>query len=289
MKYIVTVILLVFVCSSCIREDDCPCTEGNTLEVEMKPVPYILEGDSVVGVLPYHRFVNRLDLLIFRNGKQDTGAVFDYEYCLEHPVIPLQLRPGKYDFLFAGNLLDHKALMWQFTEDGRLEARFSILDHQEPPLYLVSTDKTDFLFPAVLPVQLHIIVARIEVKLVNPPTWITGLDFTVSNIAKEVTDLGVLRDTTSLSKSIGVDYTGPGVYYVGLNAFPTYPGHPATVNVRLKGADRVSQFVIDDTRMTLQISRILQVSIEFETENDIKVSVEVNGKWEVIDEGKIEI
>ena len=76
---------------------------------------------------------------------------------------------------------------------------------------------------------------------------------------------------------------------MGMTTFPTYENFPALVDIKLKGENRLNQLVIDDRRLSFRSGRITRVSLEFTTENTVSVSVEINGKWEVIDEGEIEI
>ena len=98
-----------------------------------------------------------------------------------------------------------------------------------------------------------------------------------------------LSDTTSVYKTTDLKYIGPGDYWVGVNTFPTYKDHPAVVDVKLKGAEKVSQFVINDNRLLFRPGQIVRMSILFETESTIRVSVEIKEKWEIIDEGRVEI
>lgn len=294
----------IFVClfTSCMDEASCPCLGEAKVTFDMKDIPYIFEGNETIGYRPYYTLVDRLNILTFRERCLDTAFVYDYNYCKGHPDISMFLKPGSYHFLFVGNLFDHKTMSWKFTETGKLEAIFRILDHREPDVYFVALSSANLYGFTELPLRLQMLVSRLEIKVVNPPEGVTGFDFSVHNIAreiivegknedsgKEISPESKLNDTTSVYKTTEFKYAGPGEYWVGVNTFPTYEELPALVDVQLKGSSKINQLVINDDRLVFRSGRIIRLSILFVTEDSVTVSVEVNGKWEIIDEGKIEI
>lgn len=80
---------------------------------------------------------------------------------------------------------------------------------------------------------------------------------------------------------------GENIYRTGVNTFPTYPDLPALLNVRLVGTQAVAPIIVDDSRLHLIPGNITQIDIVFENEGHLKLSIEINGKWEVIDGGHI--
>ena len=301
MRYKVGIMMcfLLFGLEACMDEK-CDCLPEEGIAFMMKDVAYLFEGNEAIGYRPYYTLTDRLDILAFQNSQRDTTFSFDYAYCKEHPVIPVKLTPGKYQFLFVANLLDEKAMSWKSTSGEGLTATFRILENREPAVYLAAIRTADLWTISQLPVQLRMLVSRLEMKVVNPPEWITGLEFRVEHIAGKIIieeavsaenfQLGEeLQDTTFVYKSEKLNYPGPGEYWMGMNTFPTYENFPALVDIKLKGENRLNQLVIDDRRLSFRSGRITRVSLEFTTENTVSVSVEINGKWEVIDEGEIEI
>lgn len=297
-----TISVLICLFTSCMDETSCPCLEEAEVIFDMKDIPYIFEGNETVGYRPYYSLVDRLNILTFQEQRLHTSSTYDYNYCKEHPDISMSLKPGSYHFLFVGNLFDHKMMNWKFTEAGKLEAIFRILDHREPDVYFVALSSANLYGFTELPLRLQMLVSRLEIKVVNPPEGVTGFDFSVHNIAREIIVEGKnedsgkeipveskLNDTTSVYKTTEFQYAGPGEYWVGVNTFPTYKEFPALVDVQLKGSSKINQLVINDDRLVFRSGRIIRLSILFVTEDSVTVSVEVNGKWEIIDEGKIEI
>lgn len=270
---------------ACIREknsDNCP----DEVIFEMKDVPYVFEGSSATAYRPYYVFIGRLDILAFNNKRLETFEDYNYEYCFDHPEIPFPVEFDKYTFLFVSNLYDHKALSWNF-DAGELEARFSIIDHEEPPVFLMATVNYVFGQSVILPVNLIMLVSRLEIRLENPPVWVTGLEVDVEGIARTVTNDFLLRDTTHIYKNIVLDNSGPRVYWLGVNTFPTYENIPARVTIDLVGVNETSPLIIDDSRLHLIPGVITRLNLLFNTDDRVTVSVEMNGKWEVIDEGEI--
>lgn len=304
MKYRIGFIsgLLLLALGGCIN-DKCDCRTRGDIAFIMKDVAYLFEGNEVVGYRPYYTFTDRLDILAFREKERDTTFCFDYAYCKDHPVIPVKLAAGSYQFLFVANLLDEKAMSWNRTPAEKLSASFRILENKEPAVYLAAIQSADVWADNQIPVELKMLVARLEMKVINPPQWVTDMEFSVEHIAgkiiiwetfpSEISENFLegeeLQDTTYVYKSVKLDPTGSDEYWTGINTFPTYEGFPALVDVRLKGENRVNELIIDDRRLTFRSGRVTRVNVEFTTENTVSVSVEVNGKWEIIDEGEIEI
>ncbi len=275
--------LLLF---SCIRENTCPCMGPHTVIFRMEDVPYAFEGDEVAEYRPYSVFTDRLDIMAFRGQKPDTTVTYGYEFCKTHTFIPWELLPGSYDFIFVANIFDHKAVSWDYEED-RLRLYFHIVDGQEPPVYLAAERSRNVYASSVLPVELRMLVSRLEVKVVNPPAWVEGFNFRVRRVAREMSLEGRLKDTVSITKYISFQPSETGEYVVGMNTFPTFPGQPALVDIQLRGNGRQAQLIVDDSRIHFVAGKIVRVSIEFESENSVSVSVEIDGVWEIIDEGKI--
>lgn len=277
---------IVLLCLACMEENDCPCLKNIAVDFEMLDIPYVLEGKEEPGYRPYYVLTNRLDILAFRGTLLDTTAAYGYDYCREHPLIPFPLRAGSYELLFVANLSDHRALSWDF-EGNRLQVMFRLVDHEEPPVYLADRKAPDVYEPIVLPVALRMLVARLEVEIVNPPAWVKGVKLHISRIAASMTLDGTLRDTSSIDKEVEWTHTGEGSYGIGVNTFPTYLEEPALVDVQLQGNNRADPLIIDDDRIHFVPGKIIRLSVVFESENRVSVSVEVDGKWEVIDEGEI--
>lgn len=275
--------------TSCMKEDECPCVTRGVVDLRMGNVPYWFMGGDTVQFVPYYVLTNELDLLVFRNRKLDELFSYDYEFCRENEVIPLEFGSGRYDFLFMANIADDRLVSWFYNSNNQLDARFVINDNREPPVYLAFVGDVDFYHPEVLPVVLKMLVSRIDISLVNTPEWVTGIDVTARNVAREVTIGGVLRDTTSVMKQVTLGEVLNGAHRVGVNSFPTYPGIPALVNINLKGGGRVSTLVVEDERLELLAGQVLRINLEFQAEGNVTVSLDFNGKWEIIDEGQIEI
>lgn len=273
---------------SCLDDKDCKCMGEGEVFFEMEDVAYIFDGNEVVGLQPYNRVTDRLDIFAFRKGILDSVAVYDYEYCQNHTVIPFMTPPGSYTFLLVANLFDRNVLSYEISPE-KVIAWFRIIDHEEPQIYLSEFQKSTVYGQVFESVQLHMLVSRLEVQVINPPLWVEGFNFIVSHIAARISNQYELQDTTSIYKTVPLSSVSPTKGWVGINTFPTYPEMPAVVNIQLKGRGDVSQLVINDERIVFRPGRIVRLAIEFEGENSIKVSVSINGKWEVIDEGKIEI
>lgn len=282
--FVLGIILLCF--TSCIREHYSDCDYPEHLAFEMLDVPYILDSDTVAGYQPYYAFTERLDVFAFGGKGLDSSAKYGYEYCRENPIIPWNIKPQDYTFLFVANLFDPKMLDWTY-DNNRLAARFSILDHREPPLLLVATKEIVEGNASLVPVRLNFLVSRLEIRLDNPPAWVNGMAVSVTGTAGMITNNYVLGDTTYIYKNITVNNTGPGRYRFGVNAFPTYQGRSAILNIRLTGRDQVRPLIVDDSRLHLLPGVITRVDLLFDAQENVTVSIEVDGKWEVVDEGQI--
>lgn len=285
MKYIVVIGCIIGLAMSCVweRYDGADCRQ--TIFFRMERVPYIFEGEAAVGYRPYYFFTERLDLFVFAGQQLMRTVNYDYEYCRTHPVIPLSTGREKQDFLFVANLYDPQDLNWYYEGD-RLEGRFSIRDHQEPSLFLAAVADSSLVEDSIS-INLRLLVSRLEIRLVNPPNWVHGLKISVRNIPGTVSTSGQLGDTTHITGKIGFDNQGNGTYWFGLNTFPTYRGKAASVSVDLLGASETAPIVVEDERLHLLPGVITRLGIEFETEHNLRITVEIDGKWEVIDGGNI--
>lgn len=201
-------------------------------------------------------------------------------------LIPYKADPGLYSFLFVANLYDQEGLGWTF-ENGLLEAVFSIRNHEEPPVFLVSNDTATKYRADTVPVQLQMLVSRFEIQVENPPAWVTGLDVSLSRVAASVTSGFVLGDTTYIRKQISLDAQGGEYLPDRCKYFSDLSGSACLLNVRLVGTQAVAPIIVDDSRLHLIPGNITQIDIVFENEGHLKLSIEINGKWEVIDGGHI--
>lgn len=281
-------IAIVLGCFACVREGDreytCP---GNVL-FDMQDVAYVFQNDSAIDYRPYYEFARQLDILAFRNGGLDTSVIYDYQFCRDHQLIPFSLPLDQYSFLLIANLFDPKAIEWSY-EKNELSVKLSILDNEEPPIYLASIKSTPRQFYTEVPVVLKLLVSRLEIELINPLPWVTGVRVAVRNIAASITNRYVLSDTTSIFKNIQIDNTGPGTYHLGVNAFPTYEGQAASLSINMIGNQQIAQYVINDELLHLYPGIITRLQIEFNNSGAITVNIEIDGKWVVVDEGIIEI
>lgn len=285
MKYIIVIGCIVCLSTACLREryEDADCLR--MVFFNMEDVPYILEGEEVAGYRPYYFFTERLDLFVFSGQSLERTVNYDYEYCRTHAVIPLVADRGERDFLFVANLYDPQNLSWRY-QGNRLEGTFYIRDNQEPSLFLSAVVATRS-ERDTLPVNLQLQVSRLEIRLINPPAWVHGIDITVRNIPGTISTLGQLGDTTHISKKMGFNNQGNGTYWFGINTFPSYPEKAASVNIDLLGTSETAPIVVEDERLHLLPGVITRLGIAFKTEHDVEISVEIDGKWEVIDGGNI--
>ncbi len=278
--------MILFLSVACLREDyneeDCQ----KKVVFEMEDIPYIFQGNDTAVYRPYYKFVENLNLFVFAEERLQNIEIYNYEYCRNHPFIPYLTPIGERYFLFVGNLYDPKELDWKFI-DGELQAVFSIIDHEEPPLLLTAKKKADIREEILLSIELYMLVSRLEVKVDNPPDWMTGLDVQVGNVAGSITADFILGDTTHIFKHLKVEHPVSDVFWSGINTFPTYPERAASLNIKLTGKTGISPFLVDDDRLHLVPGTITRVNILFETESQVEISVEVNGKWEIVDGGHI--
>lgn len=287
MKYCI-LIMIVWGCFSCVREGDREYKCSGNVVFDMQDVAYVFLDDSVIGYRPYYEFTKQLDILAFRKGELERSVTFDYQFCRDNRLIPFVLPLDKYTFLLVANLYDPKAAEWHF-QNGEFNVRLSILDHEEPPAYLASIKSTPRQLYTEVPVELKLLVSRLEIQLVNPQSWVTGVSVSVRDIAASITNDYVLDDTTSILKRIQIDNTGSGTYNLGVNTFPTYTGHAASLSVNLTGNSQIAQYVINDERLNLYPGIITRLQIGFDGIGGITVKIEIEGKWEIVDEGIIEI
>lgn len=253
---------------------------------KMEDVPYIFEGNETTAYRPYYTFTESLNVFIFTDERLQNTKIYDYEYCRNHLIIPYYTFPGEQAFLFVANLYDPRELDWEFV-NGSLQAVFSIIDYEEPTLLLAAIKNADIQEDIQLPIELYMLVARLEIRVDNPPAWMTGLDINVRNIAGSITSNFVLGDTTHIFKHLEVREPASATFGSGVNTFPTYPDMPALLSIQLTGSTEVVPFIVDDDRLHLIPGKITRVDILFESENQIKISVEVDGKWEIVDGGHI--
>lgn len=277
--------LIVMLLASCLHErysgEDCRAR----LLFGMEDVPYLYENDGTVGYRPYYVFTEQLDVFLFDQERLAGSENFDYHYCRTHPVIPLETGINTRYYLFAANLYDPKELDWKL-ENGKLEAWFKIVDNEEPPVLLAATGRIVPVKDSVH-VALRMMVSRLEIRLTNPPRWVNGLDVTVRDIAATVGTDFSLKDTTHINKKIWFDNQGPGTYNFGVNTFPSFEQKRAILTLDLLGSTATSPILVDDSRLHLLPGAITLLNIAFDSEDKITVSIEINGKWEIVDEGNI--
>lgn len=283
MRAIIFTGLLSLLLLSCLREkysgEDC----RQNIRFQMLDVPYVYHDEEAVSYRPYYTFTEQLNLFVFTEEQLYSTAEYDYEYCKTHPVIPYDLEGDRYTALFVANLFDPKELNWAFM-DGQLKTWFSIVDYEEPPVLLAAKAMVEM---EEVPVEMRLLVSRLEIFLTNPPAWVTGLDLTVRNIAGSVSTDLVLGDTTHIRKQVWLDYEESGMYKFGLNTFPTYADQRALLTIGLLGASAASPILVDDNRLHLLPGFITRLNIDFGQDGKIVISVEVNGRWEVVDGGHI--
>lgn len=290
MKRYVGIVFGILLITSCLDDKDCGCFRQTDLGFEMKDIVYSYDEDgAVLEYQPYYRATNRLDVYTFKGEVLDSVAFLNHDYCREHPVIPWNAGPGNYTFLFIANLLDVNALTYLWDAQKNLEVWLNIVNHEQPPGYLLALNRVDVYGSQKVPVELKLLISRLEVEVLNPPQWVTGFNFTVQNVARAINDKLVLRDTTSIDQYQPLQYTESGVYRVGINTFPTYSDYPAVVTVKLAGRADIKPLVIEDNRMVFRAGRIIRLIVEFKPEGTVKIFLNVSNKWEVIDEGKIDI
>lgn len=278
--------LICVLSAACLRENYDVEECRNEVVFKMEDIPYVFQGNEAVAYRPYYMFTESLNLFVFAEERLQKTNVYDYEYCRSHSMIPYVTQPGEQSFLFVANLYDPKELDWRFV-NGELQATFSILNHEEPPLLLASRVKADIGEDVLLPVELYMLVSRLEIRVDRPPVWMTGLDVRVSHIAGSITSGFMLGDTTYIFKHLEAGTPAPSVFEAGINTFPTYPGTPALLEIQLTGTAAVSPILVDDDRLHLVPGVITRVNILFESESEVKVSLEVDGKWEIVDGGHI--
>lgn len=279
-------VLLFF---GCIRESSDP-TCDYTILFDMKEVPYTIKNTDTVDYLPYYHFLTQLNLLTFQNDKLYSISEYDYEFCKQHSVIPFNTDIYDNVYLFLANLFDERALSYS-VKDGNLDAVLSIIDHQEPPVYLVASGKVNSETESIVPVDLRMLVSRLEVQVDNPLKWMTNMQIGVDRIAGKISGNFVLSDTTYIVKHLEIDPVGGKTNFLAINTFPSYPDKPAIVNFYFTGkGGREFTYNIKDDLFRFLPHTITLIRFGFGgTEEDVTISVSVNGKWEILDEGHIEI
>ena len=285
MRYIIMITLAGFLAVSCLKEkyrgEDC----FRKISFTMQDVPYVFEHNQAVGWRPYYTFVEQLQLYMFGEQGIEQTARYDFAYCREHKRIPFVVDNREQVALFVVNMYDSGMLDWAF-KDGRLQAWFSILDNEEPPVLLAATANIPETEDSVA-VDLRMLVSRLEIRLSNPPAWMTGLDVTVRDVAATVTTDFVLGDTTHIYKQLVFDNQGPGQYNLGLNTFPSYPGRAAVLSITPTGIQETAPILVEDDRLHLYPGVITRLDIVFDTDEKITISVQIESKWEIVDGGHI--
>lgn len=284
-KYVWIIGGIALLAMGCLREhfrgEDC----RYEVHFVMKDVPYAFLNEEIVGYQPYYTFIEQLDLYVFADQRPGQTAVFDFAYCREHPVITRSVDYNSHEALFIANLYSPREVSWSYG-DGQLEAVFSIIDYEEPPVLLSAIVNINPHQDSV-PVELRMLVSRVEIKLVNPPAWLIGLDVLVSNVAGTVSTNYVLGDTTHIQKRLFFDNQPGASYQFGVNTFPTYAGKNATLSITPIGVSETSPILVEDSRLNLLPGVITRVDIIYDANEDITIGIEVNGKWEIVDGGNI--
>lgn len=285
MKYTAIIGGMMLLAAGCLPEkykgDDC----RRQFQFVMNDVPYAFVNEEAIGWRPYYTFVEQLDLYVFKGEKIGQTAKYTFDYCREHPVIPFAVDYDEQTSLWVVNLYDSRELDWRFDR-GRLQARFSILNYEEPPVLLAAISPIDWNRDSIA-VDLRMLVSRLEIRLTNPPSSLSGLDVTVRNVAASVTTDFVLGDTTHIQKYLFFDAQQAGEYNFGVNTFPTYPDQAALVSIFPIGTSGVAPILVEDERLHLLPGVVTRLELIFDAEGKIDIKVEVDGKWEIDDGGHI--
>lgn len=285
MKYTAIIGGMMLLAAGCLPEkykgDDC----RRQFQFVMNDVPYAFVNEEAIGWRPYYTFVEQMDLYVFKGEKIGQAARYTFDYCREHPVIPFAVDYDEQTSLWVVNLYDSRELDWRFDR-GRLQARFSILNYEEPPVLLAAISPIDWNRDSVA-VDLRMLVSRLEIRLTNPPSSLSGLDVTVRNVAASVTTDFVLGDTTHIQKYLFFDAQQAGEYNFGVNTFPTYPDQAALVSIFPIGTSGVAPILVEDERLHLLPGVVTRLELIFDAEGKIDIKVEVDGKWEIDDGGHI--
>lgn len=277
------IVLLMFFTAGCLTEkyrgEDC----SKEIQFVMKEVPYVFHDGEAVEYQPYYTFIEQLEMYVFANRQPEESFKYDFAYCREHPVIVERLDYNSREALFVANLYHPRELTWNYRDD-RLQAVFSIVDFEEPPVLLATVVEID---RDILPVELRMMVSRLEIRLVNPPAWMNGLEVTVRNIAASVSTGYILEDTTHISKQIFFNNQGAGTYRFGINTFPTYSGSTAILTILPLGTSEASPILVEDERLHLLPGVITRLDLVYEANGKITINIQIDGKWEVVDGGQI--
>lgn len=285
MKYIILITLIGLLLVSCLREKYRGEACFRQVSFLMKDVPYVFEHEQAVGWRPYYTFVEQLNLYIFGEQGIEKTARYDFDYCRSHPLIPDVVGKKRQIALFVANMYDSRELDWTFQE-GRLHAWFSILNYEEPPVLLAAMVEIPVNQDTV-PIALRMLVSRLEIRLTNPPAWMTGLDITVREVAATVSTDFMLGDTTHIHKQLFFENQGPGQYNFGLNTFPSYPGRAAVLDITPVGTSETAPILVEDDRLHLFPGVITRLNIVFDADEKITISVQIEDKWEIVDGGHI--
>lgn len=283
LKRYVWIVVIALFSFGCLPEkykgDDC----RKEVQFVMQDVPYVFIDGEAVEYRPYYTFIEQLDLYLFSDQQINQSSKYNFAYCREHPVISRNMDYNCEEALFVANLYHPRELSW-FYREGQLEAEFSIVDNEEPPVLLAAITK---LAGDTVPVELRMLVSRLEIRLTNPPGWMVGLDVTVKNIAAAVSTGYSLQDTTHINKQLFFDNQGPGTYSFGINTFPTYSGSAAIVSITPIGTSETSPILVEDGRLHLLPGVVTRLDIVYENDEKITIAIQIDGKWEVVDGGHI--
>lgn len=283
MRYSLMIGCFVLLAGGCIREKYTGGDCRRDVAFVMKDVPYVFVGEEAVAYRPYYTFVEQLELYVFGAGRMEQRAGYGFAYCREHPVIPQNVGDNSEEALFVANLYSPRELAWEY-HGGRLTAVFSIVDFEEPPVLLAAMVP---LTGDTVPVELRMLVSRVEIRLTDPPAWVSGLEVTVRNIAGTVSADYSLGDTTHIVKQIRFDNQGAGEYQSGVNTFPSYAGRPALLTITPVGTSEASPIVVEDDRLHLLPGVVTRIDIVYDKDEKITIAIEADGKWEVVDGGSI--
>lgn len=279
------IVIVLWLFSGCLREkmkgDDC----FPRISFIMKDVPYVFVDSSAVAYRSYYAFVEQLNAFVFLDQKPVQEFKYDFNYCREHPVITQAVEYNSSQVLWVANLYDPRELSWSYEQD-RLLATFSIVDAEEPPVLLAAISDL-YGGQDSVPVELRMLVSRLEIRLVNPPAWMNGMAVTVRNIAKSVNTDYVLKDTTHIWKQLFFDNQGTGNYGFGVNTFPTYPQRVALLTIEPIGTSEASPILVEDSRLHLLPGVVTRLNIVYDSEEKISIQIEIDGKWEIIEGGHI--
>lgn len=278
-KIWIFVALVVFglLTSGCTEQEVGMATQGKAGYNVVLPDDLHIDSAQVF----FFRNLAHIDTLIMRETIYDIGTSpkrFEFD-----------LPAGYYLIAFWGNIGTDRIV--ERPPYSRDSIWFSYQGGIEPPeiyhglnYFNIGTDTSGLL-------GMGLLVSRIELTLKNIPAGISRIEAPVSNTSSGIGFYGYLKvilgDTTHIFKHLEVSGPVASTFGSGINTFPTYPETPALLNIQLTGGAEISSILVDDDRLHLVPGIITRVNILFETENEVKISLEVDGKWEIVDGGHI--